>query len=110
MEINEISVCAKPVSSDMKAPTEQTDNQHGDQAFNNYTGSVSDQSINNYMGSIGDKAVNNYMGSISDQAAVNTWAVLVINRLINTRVLFITKFIRVVGSWEVVGIKQITSI
>ena len=71
MEINEISVCAKPVSSDMKAPTEQTGNQHGDQAFNNYTGSVSDQSINNYMGSIGDKAVNNYMGSISDQTAVN---------------------------------------
>ena len=64
MERNEISVRAKPVSSDMKAPTEQTGNQHGD----NYMGSISDQSINNYMGSIGDQAVNNYMGSSSDQA------------------------------------------
>ena len=31
METNEISVCAKPVSPDMKAPTEQTCNQHDDQ-------------------------------------------------------------------------------
>ena len=68
METNEISVCAKPVSPDMKAPTEQTGNQHGDQAVNNYMGSISDQSINNYMGSIGDQAVNNYMGSSSSQA------------------------------------------
>ena len=68
MEKNEISVCAKPVSPDMKAPTEQTGNQHGDQAVNNYMGSISDQSINNYMGSIGDQAVNNYMGSSSSQA------------------------------------------
>ena len=68
MEKNEISVCAKPVSPDMKAPTEQTGNQHGDQSVNNYMGCISDQSINNYMGSIGDQAVNNYMGSSSDQA------------------------------------------
>ena len=71
METNEISVCAKPVSPDMKAPTEQTGNQHGDQAVNNYMGSISDQSINNNMGSIGDQAVNNYMGSIGDQAVNN---------------------------------------
>ena len=68
MEKNEISVCAKPVSPDMKAPTEQTGNQHGDQAVNNYMGSISDQSINNYMGSIGDQAFSNYMDSSSDQA------------------------------------------
>ena len=109
METNEISVCAKLVSPDMKDPTEQTGNQHDDQAVNNYMSSISDQSINNYMGSIGDQAVNNYMGSISDQA-VNTWAVLVISRLMNTRVVFISKFKMVVASWEVVGIKQITSI
>ena len=121
METNEISVCANSVSLDMKAPTEQTGNQHGDQAVNNYMSSISDQSINNNMGSIGDQAVNNYMGSIGDQAvnnymgsicdqAVNTWAVLVISRLMNTRVVFISKFKMVVASWEVVGIKQITSI
>ena len=68
METNEISVCAKPVSPDMKAPTEQTGNQHGDQSVNNYMGRIGDQSIHNYMGSIGDQAVNNYMGSSSDQA------------------------------------------
>ena len=121
METNEISVCAKLVSPDMKDPTEQTGNQHDDQAVNNYMSSISDQSINNYMGSIGDQAVNNYMGSIGDQAvnnymgsisdqAVNTWAVLVISRLMNTGVVFISKFKMVVASWEVVGIKQITSI
>ena len=121
METNEISVCAKLVSPDMKDPTEQTGNQLDDQAVNNYMSSISDQSINNYMGSIGDQAVNNYMGSIGDQAvnnymgsisdqAVNTWAVLVISRLMNTRVVFISKFKMVVASWEVVGIKQITSI
>ena len=71
MEKNEISVCAKPVSPDMKAPTEQIGNQHGDQAVNNCMGSISDQSINNDMGSIGDQAVDNYMGSISDQAVNN---------------------------------------
>ena len=36
METNEISVCAKPVSPYVKAPTKQTGNQHGDQAVNNY--------------------------------------------------------------------------
>ena len=51
-------MCAKPVSPDMKAPTEQTGNQHGGQAVNNNMGGISDQSINNYMGSIGDQAVN----------------------------------------------------
>ena len=69
METNEISVCVKPVSPDMKAPTEQTGNKHGDQAVNNYMDSISDQSINNYMGS--DQAVNNYMGSIGKQAVNN---------------------------------------
>ena len=29
METNEIFVCAKPVSPDMKPPTEKTGNQHG---------------------------------------------------------------------------------
>ena len=38
------------------------------------------------------------------------WAVLVINQLLTTRVVFKTKFIMVVASWEVVGIKQTTSI
>ena len=56
---NEVSVRAKPVSPDMKAPTEQTGNQHGGQAVNNNMGGISDQSINNYIGSIGDQAVNN---------------------------------------------------
>ena len=37
------------------------------------------------------------------------WSVLVINQLMTTRIVFITKFITVVASWEVVGIKQITS-
>ena len=79
MEANEISVCAKSVSPDMKAPTEQTRNQHGnndnnymgsivDHAVNNYMGSIVDQAVNNFMGSIGDQSVNNYMGSIVDQA------------------------------------------
>ena len=71
METYEISVCADPVSPDMKAPSEQTGNQHGDQDVNNYMGSISDQSINNYMGSIGDQAVNYYMDSIGDQAVNN---------------------------------------
>ena len=44
-ETNEISVCAKSVSPDMKAPTEQTGNQHGN-------------SDNNHMDSVGDQAVN----------------------------------------------------
>ena len=57
---NEVSVCAKPVSPDMKVfPTEQTGNQHSGQAVYNNMGGISDQSINNYMGSIGDQAVNN---------------------------------------------------
>ena len=68
METNEISVCAKPVSPDMKAPTEQTGNQHGDQAVNNNMGSIGDQAVNDCMGHIGDQAVINYKGSISDQA------------------------------------------
>ena len=67
MEANEISVCAKSVSPDMKAPTEQTRNQHGNND-NNYMGSIVDQAVDNYMGSIGDQSVNNYMGSIVDQA------------------------------------------
>ena len=33
MATNEISVCAKPVNPDMKAPTEETGNQHGDQVL-----------------------------------------------------------------------------
>ena len=33
MAINEISVCAKPVSPDIKARIEQTGNQHGDQVL-----------------------------------------------------------------------------
>ena len=37
------------------------------------------------------------------------WAVLVINQLMTTRTVSITKFIMLVASWEVVGIKQITS-
>ena len=32
METNGISMCAKPVSPDMKAPTGQAGNHHGDQA------------------------------------------------------------------------------
>ena len=68
METNEISVCAKPVSPEMKAPTEQTGNQHGDQAVNNNMGSIGDQAVNDCMGHIGDQAVINYKGSISDQA------------------------------------------
>ena len=67
METNEISVCAKSVSPDMKAPTEQTGNQHGDND-NNYIASFGDQVVNNYMGSIGDQSVNNYKGSTGDQA------------------------------------------
>ena len=66
-EANEISVCAKSVSPGMKAPTEQTRNQHGNND-NNYIGSIVDQAVNNYMGSIGDQSVNNYMGNIVDQA------------------------------------------
>ena len=82
METNEIFVCAKPVSPDMKAPTEQTSNQHGDQAVNNYKGSISDQSINNCMGSIGDQAVNNYMGTSSNQA-VNDYVCSVGDQSVN---------------------------
>ena len=44
------SLCEKPVSPDMKAPTEQTGDHHGDQAVSNCMGSISDQTINNYMG------------------------------------------------------------
>ena len=68
IEANEISVCAKSVSPDMKAPTEQTRNQHGNND-NNYMVSIVDQAVNNSMGSIGDQSVNNYIGSIVDQAA-----------------------------------------
>ena len=79
METNEISVCAKSVSPDMKAPTEQTGNQLAnsdnnymgsivDQAVNTYMGSFADQAVNNYMGSTGDQTLNNHMGSIVDQA------------------------------------------
>ena len=50
METNEMSVCAKPVSPDMKAPTEQTGNQHHGNSDNNYMGSIGDQSVNKYMG------------------------------------------------------------
>ena len=82
METNKISLCAKSVSLDMKAPTEQTRNQHGnsdnnymrsvgDQAVNNYMGSIGDQAVNNYMGGIGDQSVNNYMGIIGDEAVNN---------------------------------------
>ena len=67
MEKNEISVCTKSVSPDMKAPAEQTGNRHGN-SDNNYMGSIVDQVVNNYMGSIGDQSVNNYMGIIVDQA------------------------------------------
>ena len=48
--------------------------------------SSSDQAVNDYVGSVGDQSVNDY------------------------KVVFITKFMTVVASWEVVGIKQITSI
>ena len=110
MEKNEISVCAKPVSPDMKAPTEQTGNQHGDQAVNNYMGSISDQSINNYMGSIGDQAVNNYMGSSSDQA-VNDYMSSVGGQSVNDyKGSIYNQFIMLVAAWEVVEMKQITSI
>ena len=106
MERNEISVRAKPVSSDMKAPTEQTGNQHGD----NYMGSISDQSINNYMGSIGDQAVNNYMGSSSDQA-VNDYMSSVGGQSVNDyKGSIYNQFIMLVAAWEVVEMKQITSI
>ena len=50
METNEIPVCAKSVrisvcaKSDMKAPTEQTGNQH-DNSDNNYMGSIADQAV-----------------------------------------------------------------
>ena len=70
MQTNEISVCAKPVSPDMKAPTEHTGNQHGN-SDNNFMGSIGDQAVNTSMGSIEDKAINNYMGSIGDQAVNN---------------------------------------
>ena len=63
IETNEICVCAKPVSPDVKVPTEQTGNQHGN-SDNNYTGSIGDQAVNNCLGSIGDQAVNNYNDSI----------------------------------------------
>ena len=36
MEPNKIFVCTKPVSPDMKTPTEQAGNQYGDQAVSNY--------------------------------------------------------------------------
>ena len=68
METNGISMCAKPVSPDMKAPTGQAGNHHGDQAVNNYMDSISDQSVNKYMDSIGDQAVNNYISSVVDQS------------------------------------------
>ena len=77
MGTNKITVCAKAVSPDMKTPTEETGNQHGnsdnncmgsigDQTVNNCKGSTGDQAVNNYKGSTGDQAVNNYMGSIGD--------------------------------------------
>ena len=66
METNEISVCAKSISPDMKTPTEQTENQHGNN--DNNMGSVVDQAVNNYMGSIVDQAVNDHQGSIDSQA------------------------------------------
>ena len=81
METNEISVCAKPVSPDMTAPTEQTGNQHGN-SDNNYMGSIGDQAVNNYMGSIGDQAVNNYMDSVGDQA-VNDYKGSIDNQVYN---------------------------
>ena len=69
METNGISMCAKPVSPDMKAPTGQAGNHHSDQAVNNCMDSISDQSVNKYMDSIGDQAVNNYISSVGDQSA-----------------------------------------
>ena len=55
MATNEISVCAKPVSPDIKARTEQTGNQHGDQVL------------------------------------ITAQVVLVINQLITTQVVLVTK-------------------
>ena len=75
-------VCAKPVNPDMKAPTEQTSNQHSDQAVNNYMSSINDQSINNCMGSIGDQAVNNNTGTSSNQA-VNDYVFSVGDQSVN---------------------------
>ena len=70
METNEISVCAKSVIPDMKAPTKNTGNQHGN-SDNNYMGSIGDQAVNNYVGSFGDQAVNNYMGRTGNQSVNN---------------------------------------
>ena len=53
------SVCAEPVSPDMKAATEQTGNQH-DNNDNNTMVRIDDQAVNNYRGSIGGQANNRY--------------------------------------------------
>ena len=82
METNEISVSAKPVSPDMKAPTEQTGNQHGDQAVNDCMGHIGDQAVINYKGSIIDQAVNDYMGSVGDQS-VNDYKGSICNQVDN---------------------------
>ena len=78
---NEISVCAKPVSLDMTASTEQTGNLHGNNN-NKYMGSIGDQAVNNYIGSFGDQAVNNYIVSVGDQA-VNCYKGSIGNKVYN---------------------------
>ena len=92
METNEISVCAKSVSPDMKAPTEQTRNQHGN-------------SDNNYMGSIVDQAVNNYMIVLVINQLITTWVVLVINQLITTWVVLVIN--QLITTWVVLVINQL---
>ena len=69
METNEIFVCAKPVSPDMKAPAEQTSNQHGDQAVNDYKGSIYNQVHNgsSFMGVCRDQADNQYRNISSNR-------------------------------------------
>ena len=110
METNEISVCAKLVSPDMKAPTEQTNNQHGDQAVNNYMVVLAiNQLTTTWVVLVTKQLIIIWVVAVTKQL-MTTWVVLVISQLTTAMVVLITKFIMVVTSWEVVGIKQITSI
>ena len=78
METNKISVCAKPVSPDMTAPTEQTGNQHGN-------------------------SDNNYMVVLVTKQLITTWVVLVTKQLITTWVELETK--QLITTWIVLMIK-----
>ena len=101
-ETNEISVCAKSVSPDMKAPTERLEIGMVTVIITTWVVLLTKQLITAWVA-----LVINWL--------ITTWVVLLTKQLMTTRVVLAAKQIifiitMVVTSWEVVKIKQISNI